>query len=163
MQWTANFIQSYTFITNMMPVWFLLCQTATCRVNWPCKIHLLVYLNSYKSYVSLTVFEKWDCDPFNCLTWCYTDISHHDLLLTKLDFYGVQGTFFKLIAFYLNNRYQRVVIKDKLSTKCFQIGNRLDWELLKNRFLDRCFFIVCQWIASCNKIYIETYPICRWY
>jgi hypothetical protein len=46
--------------------------------------------------------------------------------MTKLDFYGVQGTFFKLIASYLNNRYQRVVIKDKLSIKRFS-----DWEQVR--------------------------------
>jgi hypothetical protein len=31
-----------------------------------------------------------------------------------------------LIASYLSNRYQRVVIKDKLSTKCFS-----DWEQIR--------------------------------
>jgi hypothetical protein len=37
----------------------------------------------------------------------------------KLDFYGVRGTFFKLVTSYLNNRYQRVVIRDKKSTQYF--------------------------------------------
>jgi hypothetical protein len=44
-------------------------------------------------------------------------------LLAKLDFYGIQGTFFKLIASYLNNIYQKVVIKDKSSINCFS-----NWE-----------------------------------
>jgi hypothetical protein len=39
------------------------------------------------------------------------DSVDHELL--KLDFHGIQRIFFKLIASYLNNRYQRVVIKDK--------------------------------------------------
>jgi hypothetical protein len=54
------------------------------------------------------------------------DSVNHELLVTKMNFYGVQGTFFKLVSSYLNNRYQRVVIKDKLSTKCFS-----DWEQIR--------------------------------
>jgi hypothetical protein len=43
------------------------------------------------------------------------DSVDHKILLSKLKFYGVQGNFFKLIASYLNNRYQRVVIKEFIS------------------------------------------------
>jgi hypothetical protein len=39
---------------------------------------------------------------------------------------GYKEHFFKLVASYLNNRYQRVEIKDKLATKCFS-----DWEQIK--------------------------------
>jgi hypothetical protein len=61
---------------------------------------------------------------FSDLTKSFNSVNH-ELVLMKLDFYGVQGTFLKLIASYLNNRYQRVLIKDKLSTKYFS-----DWEFL---------------------------------
>jgi hypothetical protein len=46
-----------------------------------------------------------------------SDSVNHEILLTKLDFYGVRGTFSKLFTSYLNNRYQRVVIKDKQSIR----------------------------------------------
>jgi hypothetical protein len=41
------------------------------------------------------------------------DSVDHEKLLAQLKFYGVQGTFLKYIFSYLNNRYQRVVIKEK--------------------------------------------------
>jgi hypothetical protein len=50
------------------------------------------------------------------------DNVNHIILSTNLGFYGVRGTFFKLITSYLNNRYQRVVIKDKQSTQYFSEG-----------------------------------------
>jgi hypothetical protein len=50
----------------------------------------------------------------------------YEILLAKLKFYGVQGTFLKLIASYLNNRYQRVVINNKLF--CNWLSN---WERIK--------------------------------
>jgi hypothetical protein len=51
------------------------------------------------------------------------DSVDHKMLLTKLKFYGIQENFLKLISSYLNNRYQRVVIKDKSSHTCFS-----NWE-----------------------------------
>jgi hypothetical protein len=33
------------------------------------------------------------------------DSVNHEILLAKLEFYGIQGTFYKLIASYLNDRY----------------------------------------------------------
>jgi hypothetical protein len=50
---------------------------------------------------------------------------NHEILLKKLDFYGVRGTFFKLVTSYLNNRYQRVVIRDKLSTQYLFLNNKI--------------------------------------
>jgi hypothetical protein len=60
----------------------------------------------------------------------------------KLDFYGVQGTFFKLIASYLNNRYQRVVIKDKLSIKCFSDLEQVRLGVPQGSILGPLFFFV---------------------
>jgi hypothetical protein len=51
-------------------------------------------------------------DIFCNLTKAFDSVNH-EILLTKLDFCGVRGTFFKLITSYLNIRYQRLVIKDK--------------------------------------------------
>ena len=38
-----------------------------------------------------------------------------DILLCKLNFYGIRGPFRKLIKFYLTNRYQTVLIGGKSS------------------------------------------------
>jgi hypothetical protein len=40
---------------------------------------------------------------------------NHDIILAKMDFYGIWVLFSKLITSYLSNRYQRVIIKDKQS------------------------------------------------
>jgi hypothetical protein len=45
-------------------------------------------------------------------------------------------------ASYLNNRYQRVVIKINYLLTVSQSGNKLDLEFLKGRFLDHCFFLL---------------------
>jgi len=45
---------------------------------------------------------------FGCIT--------HDILLNKLEFYGITGGFFQLIKTYLQGRYQRVVLNNNYST-----------------------------------------------
>ena len=41
------------------------------------------------------------------------DCVNHRILLSKLEYYGIRGTFRGLIDSYLKERYQRVAIKDK--------------------------------------------------
>ena len=43
------------------------------------------------------------------------DCISHDILLSKLNYYGISGKANKLLKSYIKNRYQRVVIKDKFS------------------------------------------------
>jgi len=53
------------------------------------------------------------CDlqkAFNCV--------NHDILLTKLEFYGITGITYKLIKSYLQGRYQRVVLNNYPSSTC---------------------------------------------
>jgi len=44
---------------------------------------------------------------------------NHDILLSKLEFYGITGRANNLIQSYLNDRYERVFIENKYSKNCF--------------------------------------------
>ena len=45
------------------------------------------------------------------------DCVNHNILLEKMKYYGITGTAYKLMQSYLDNRYQRTVIKDKKLNK----------------------------------------------
>jgi len=51
---------------------------------------------------------------FNCV--------NHDILLTKLEFYGITGETFKLIKTYIQGRYQRVVLNNNYFTSISDWG-----------------------------------------
>jgi hypothetical protein len=55
------------------------------------------------------------------------DCVNHNILLTKLDFYGISCTANQLIRSYLNHRYQRVVIKDNMTNNWTS-----EWEPVKH-------------------------------
>jgi hypothetical protein len=76
---------------------------------------------------------------FRDLTKAFDSVNHK-ILLTKLGFYGVRGTFFKLITSYLNNRYQRVVIKDKQSTQYFSDWKQVRLGVPRDSILGPVFF-----------------------
>jgi hypothetical protein len=50
------------------------------------------------------------------------DCVNHNILLTKLEFYGITGTTYKLIKSYLGGRYQRVVLNNHSPTLCLKWG-----------------------------------------
>ena len=54
------------------------------------------------------------------------DYVNHNTLLTKLEFYGIRGCANKLIKSYLDNKYQRIQIKNKYSKKYFS-----EWDIVK--------------------------------
>jgi len=43
------------------------------------------------------------------------DYVHHDILLAKMEYYGIRGVTYTLIKSYLKDRYQRVKFNNKLS------------------------------------------------
>ena len=55
------------------------------------------------------------------------DCVNHRILLSKLEFYGIKGTFGALIMSYLTERYQRVAIKDQTNTT-----NYSNWKLVRH-------------------------------
>ena len=55
------------------------------------------------------------------------DSVNHDILLAKLDFYGISGLALKLIKSYLENRYQRVTVNNLRSQKIVST-----WEIVKH-------------------------------
>jgi len=64
------------------------------------------------------------CDlqkTFNCV--------NHEILLNKLEFYGIQGKFKTLIESYLTGRYQKVTLNTNTTT-----NSSSKWELIKNGF-----------------------------
>jgi hypothetical protein len=64
------------------------------------------------------------------------DCVNHKILLSKLEHYGIRGTFEALIKSYLMERYQRVALMDKSNTV-----NYSNWELVKVQFSTLyCFY-----------------------
>jgi hypothetical protein len=50
------------------------------------------------------------------------DCVNRNILLTKLEFYGITGITYKLIKSYLKGRYQRVVLNNHSSSPCSNWG-----------------------------------------
>jgi hypothetical protein len=50
------------------------------------------------------------------------DCVNHNILLTKLEFYGITGITYELIKSYLGDRYQRVVLNNHSSSLCSNWG-----------------------------------------
>ena len=66
------------------------------------------------------------CGIFCDLTKAF-DTVNHDILISKLEYYGIIGRTNKLIKSYLSNRYQRVTIKTLHASNCTSA-----WELVKH-------------------------------
>ena len=65
------------------------------------------------------------CGIFCDLTKAF-DTVNHDILISKLEYYGIISRTNKLIKSYLSNRYQRVTIKTSHASNCISA-----WELVK--------------------------------
>jgi len=47
---------------------------------------------------------------------------NHNILLTKLEFYGITGITYTLLKSYLKGRYQRVVLNNNSCSSCSDLG-----------------------------------------
>jgi hypothetical protein len=54
--------------------------------------------------------EIYNIEAFDCV--------NRNILLTKLEFYGITGTSLKLIKSYLEGRYQRVILNNNSPDSC---------------------------------------------
>jgi hypothetical protein len=77
---------------------------------------LLTNITHQGSSLLSTVLSSLDKKSFVGGLFCdlqkACDCVNHDILLAKMEFYGISGIANKLMKSYLNNRYQRTVIKD---------------------------------------------------
>ena len=69
--------------------------------------------------------KMWVGGVFCDLTKAF-DCVNHNILISKLEFYGITRRANNLVKSYLNDRYQRVLIKNKYSKNCF-----CEWEKVK--------------------------------
>jgi hypothetical protein len=67
--------------------------------------------------------KMWVGGIFCDLTKAF-DYVNHNILLSKLKFYGITGRVNNLIKSYLNDRYQRVVIKNTYSIKIISLNRK---------------------------------------
>jgi exonuclease III/uncharacterized protein YutD len=70
------------------------------------------------------------------------DYVNHDILLTKLKFYGITGKANNLIKSYLSDRYQRVLIKNNYSNKCFSEWGKIKQGVPQGSILGPLFFLL---------------------
>ena len=77
--------------------------------------------------IQLALDKKWLVGGIFCDLQKASDCVSHNILLEKMEYYGITGTAHKLMQSYLDNRYQRTKIKDKSLNTTFS-----SWELVKN-------------------------------
>jgi hypothetical protein len=71
-----------------------------------------------------------------------SDCVNHDILLSKMKFYGITDIANKLIEFYLRNRYQRVVINDDRLNKYHSEWEQIHHGVPRGSVLEPLFFLL---------------------
>jgi len=100
-------------------------------------------LVSYKliNYVLTSLNDKLFVGDVLCDLEKAFDYVDRDILLSKLNWYGISGTEYKLHSSYLKNRYHRVIINNK-SKNITENGNPLDMAFPKAPYLV-LYFLCC--------------------
>ena len=70
------------------------------------------------------------------------DCVDHDILLTKLKFYGISGKSNKLMESYLKDRFQRVVLNDKFANKLTSEWRRIKHGVPQGSILGPLLFLI---------------------
>ena len=64
--------------------------------------------------IQLALDKKWLVGGIFCDLQKVFDCVSHNILLVKMEYYGITGTAHKLMQSYLDNRYQRTKLKINL-------------------------------------------------
>jgi hypothetical protein len=78
------------------------------------------------NHILLALNNKFSVGGIFCDLSKTFDCVNHDVLLSKLEFYGITGKSNYIINFYLSDRHQRVFINNKHSVNYF-----LRWKKVK--------------------------------
>jgi hypothetical protein len=119
-------------ITIGINLWFAPQISERCPYNRPGRL-----IENLTWFSRLCVASVFFCDlhkAFDCV--------NHNILLDKLEFYGISGTANKLMQSYLESRHQRVVLKDNLRHRITSDWIPMAHEIPQGNVLGPLMFVI---------------------